>query len=88
MYNLSKEQTKEKIIPVGDCKWCGLKDTPFSSEWLTFRHTLNKKELSMYVVTCPKCSCLINYGKEDLKAIKGYISEQDLVDEGYKKSKK
>jgi hypothetical protein len=83
--NLSAVVTKEKYIPVGDCKWCGVKDTPFSGEWLNMVHKITKKKLSIYVITCPKCACIINYGKEDLKPIKGYISEQDLINNGYTK---
>lgn len=86
MWNLSKEKTKEKYIPVGDCPKCELKDTPFSCKDHRMTHKVTKKKLKFSTISCPKCDCLINFDKESMKAIKGYISMRDLMDAGYKKT--
>lgn len=87
MWNSSKKKTKEKYIPVGDCPKCGLKDTPFSGrvEHLTHKDTV--KKLVLTFISCPKCDTLINFDEETMKAIKGYISVQDMKDAGYKETK-
>jgi hypothetical protein len=84
MWKLSKGATKEKYIPVGDCPKCGLKDTPFSGKGHLMTHKDTKKQLDFITISCPKCDHLINFDKKTMKAVKGYISIQDMLDAGYK----
>ena len=86
MWQLSKNKTKEKCFPVGDCPKCGLKDTPFSCRVEHYTHKDTKKKLAVHFVSCPKCDTLINFDKDSYKAVKGYIGKQDLIDAGYKET--
>lgn len=86
-WDLSIKQTKTKFIPVADCpnKKCGLKDTPLSFSHSIYKQEKTGKELDVKLLVCPKCDTIVNFNDETWKSVKGYISEQDLLDAGYTK---